>query len=261
MTDFEIFKKCFPEYVISEEIFTRIADADSCGVFRSSGGFAYARGNRIELLCVAPEFQKRGEGRELLQKCERYIAENGHSSAEIGGGMVCGAEARSAGFFERQGYSIGGDFVEMELALSGFSVAEAQLPENAEFGFYKGGIETLRRAVWEVDEDWVQYFDEDGLFFCCFMDGEIASFCIIGEDEDCLLSDGSAKIGSIGCVGTVPKFRRRGTGLHMVALGAQWLKEQGCDKVFIHYTHLEKWYGKLGARTFQRFVTAEKVLS
>ena len=258
MTDIEIFKACFPEYRISSEVFERVT-AGSIR-FCTEHGFAHVRGGRIELLCVHPKYQRCGEGRRLLSLCEQHVSDSGTDTVSVGGRLVCGAEERTAEFFGKNGYELDGSFTEMELPLDGFSVPEVSLPENAEFGFYSGDTDTLRRAVNEVDEEWVQYFTDDGLFFCCLVDREIASFCIVGGDEDFLLSDGAARIGSVGCVGTVPKFRKKGLGLHMVALASQWLKEQGCDSVFIHYTHLDKWYGKLGAKVFQRFTTAEKML-
>ncbi len=260
MTEYEIFKSCFPQLKIDESNFKKLAFSDSTKLFRASEGFAVCDKDRITLLCVSPEMQGKGIGSTLLSQCEEHIKSSGTSSVSIGGNMLVGAIDGSHDFFKKHGYSLSGDFTEMALALADFSVPHYDVPENTELGFYSGDIEALRKAVAEVDEEWVQYFNEGDLFFCCFMDGELASFCIVGEDERCLLSDGSSKVGSIGCVGTVPKFRRKGLGLHMVALAAGWLKKRGCDSVFIHYTHLYNWYGRLGAKVFLRFTTAEKEL-
>ncbi|MBQ8171881.1 MAG: GNAT family N-acetyltransferase [Oscillospiraceae bacterium] len=260
MTEFEIFKSCFPQLPIDEKAFSRLAFSEDTEVFHTEGGFACTEGSRITLLCVAPQRQRNGEGTRLLKLCEEHIKQNGSAVITLSGSMLPGTTADSRSFFKKQGYTIDSEFMEMELRLSNFTIPDYKTPSNAQYGFFDGSIDELRRAVAEVDGEWVQYFNEDGLFFCCFVNGDIASFCIIGEDEDCLLSDGSTKTGSIGCVGTVPKFRRKGLGLHMVALSAQWLKKQGCDNVFIHYTHLEDWYGKLGAKTFLRFSPAEKRL-
>lgn len=259
MTDYQIFKACFPELIIDETNFSRLAYGEDVHIFRSKDGFAAVRGNSIELLCVAPEYQRQGIGTELLKQCEQHIAAE-HKRVILSGNMLPGATEASTDFFRRNGYAIGECiFNEMSLELADFSAPQYTAQEGAQFCFYDGSIETMRRAVAEVDDEWVQYFGEDGLFFVCLMNGEIASFCIVGEDECCLLSDGK-RIGSVGCVGTVPKFRRNGIGLHMVALAAEHLKSVGCDRVFIHYTHLDKWYGKLGAETFLRFSTAEKAV-
>ena len=259
MTDHQIFRACFPELIIDETNFSQLAYGEGTHVIRAEGGFAAVRGNSIGLLCVAPGFQRRGIGTVLLAECEKYISQQA-DKVVLSGNMLPGVTESSADFFRNKGYTTGEvTFNEMSLELGDFTVPSYEEPEGATFGFYDGSIEAMRRAVAEVDDDWVQYFNEDGLFFACMMGDEIASFCIVGEDECCLLSDGR-RIGSIGCVGTVPKFRRNGLGLQMVALGAEHLKNIGCERVFIHYTHINNWYAKLGAKTFLRFVTAEKAV-
>lgn len=260
MTEYEIFRSCFPQLKIDEHNFNRLTFSDGTRLFREGEGFAVCDKGRITLLCVAPEKQGKGIGSALLSHCEEHIKSTGSKNVSVGGNMLVGAVEGSHDFFRKHSYSLSGDFTEMELALADFAVPHYDVPEDAEFKLYSGDVEVLRAAVSEVDEEWVQYFSDDGYFFCCFMNGELASFCIVGDDESCLLSDGASRIGSIGCVGTVPKFRRKGLGLHMVALAAEWLKGRGCDSVFIHYTHLYNWYGRLGAKVFLRFATAEKEL-
>ena len=78
---------------------------------------------------------------------------------------------------------------------------------------------------------------------------EIASFCILGYNDATILNDGAKRMGSIGCVGTVPDFRRRGIGLEMVAEAAKLLLQRGCDDIFIHYTAVYDWYSRLGFKT------------
>lgn len=260
MTEYEIFKSCFPKLKIDERNFNQLAFSEGTTLFREGEGFAVCDKGRITLLCVAPDMQGKGFGSALLKQCEAHIKSLGETSVSIGGNMIVGAAEGSYEFFKKRGYTLSGDFTEMELPLRDFAAPQAKLVENAEFRFYNGDIEALRAAVAEVDEEWVQYFDDDGCFFCCLVGSELASFCIIGDDEACLLSDGTSRIGSIGCVGTVPKFRKKGLGLQMVALGAEWLKSRGCDSVFIHYTHLCNWYARLGAEVFLRFAAAEKEL-
>jgi len=57
-------------------------------------------------------------------------------------------------------------------------------------------------------------------------------------------------VGVPGCVGTVPRFRRQGIGLKMVALACEELRKMGCDTGFIHYTGVAHWYARLGFQTF-----------
>ena len=115
-------------------------------------------------------------------------------------------------------------------------------PESIAFRYFEGNIDVLRKAVSEVNRDWVQYFNEGGRYFCAYARDEIAAFCFLGEMgrvED-------LRVGGPGCVGTVPKFRKQGIGLRMVQIGTEILKRDGFDLSWIHFTHLEKWYMKLG---------------
>ena len=98
--------------------------------------------------------------------------------------------------------------------------------ENITFGEYKGDISRLKKAVNEVDEDWVQYFGEWSRVFCAFDKDEV-----------------------VGCVGTIPKYREKGIGLEMVRRATVLLKKEKYDISWIHYTHIENWYKKLGYET------------
>ena len=115
-------------------------------------------------------------------------------------------------------------------------------PDGIVLKRFEGDIEVLKKAVFEVNEDWVKYFNEGGCYFCAYEGDEIASFCFLGE----MGRVGELRIGGPGCVGTVPKFREQGIGLRMVQAGTEILKRDGFDLSWIHFTHLEKWYMKLG---------------
>ena len=115
-------------------------------------------------------------------------------------------------------------------------------PEGITFRYFEGNIEVLKKAVSEVDGDWVRYFNEGGCYFCAYAGDEIAAFCFLGE----MGRVGDLRVGGPGCVGTVPKFRKQGIGLRMVQVGTEILKRDGFDLSWIHFTHLEKWYMKLG---------------
>ena len=260
MTEYEIFRRCFTQLAIDEHTFSLLACPEGAQVFHEDGAFAITCGNRITLLCTAPEKRGNGAGSRLLAQCEQHIRSNGEKEVRLGGSLLPGAAYGSYDFFAKRGYTIGGEFNEMSLKLSGFSAPEDDIPDGARFCMCTSDISELHRAVAAVDEEWVQYFTYPDAVFCCYYNGVLASFCIIGDDEHCILSDGKAKVGSIGCVGTVPEFRRRGLGLRMVALAAQHLKDRGCDDTFIHWTHLDKWYGRLGAQVVLKFSPADKVL-
>ena len=117
--------------------------------------------------------------------------------------------------------------------------------ENITFGEYKGDISRLKKAVNEVDEDWVQYFGEWSRGFCAFDKDEVVAFCILSD----LGMQDNLKIGGPGCVGTIQKYREKGIGLEMVRRATVLLKKEKYDISWIHYTHIENWYKKLGYET------------
>lgn len=145
-----------------------------------------------------------------------------------------------------------GEFAEMSLDLADYQEQTQPIP-SVRFDFYKGEIEPLLRMVAAVDTAWPIYFRTGSPIFCAFLDDQPVSFCIVDEEADCMISHPGVKVGSIGCVGTLPAWRGRGIGLRMVDLATLWLKEAGCDKAYISYTAIDFWYARLGYETFARF--------
>lgn len=122
-------------------------------------------------------------------------------------------------------------------------------PAGITFGDYRGDLETLRAAVAQVDEDWVQYFNEGDRVFGAFSGDQLVAFCSLEEMGQ---PDG-LRISGPGCVGTLPPFRRQGIGLEMVRRATLILKEEGYALSWIHYTHLADWYSRLGYRPVLRW--------
>lgn len=249
-----IFSACFPQLALPNDIFEELSGIKNAFIIEEENGFAAVSDNNIILLCVHPDHTCKGIGTRLLKAAEQHIKDNGFDKAIIGGTssqLFIGAVSHSADFFRKNGYSLSPDIAEMKLELADFSadICPFTAPEGVTFGYYSGSKEQLLNAVAQVSKDWVQYFDS-GNIFCGFFNNEVASFCIVDEDIRCLLSDGKSKVCSIGCVGTVPKFRRKGIGLKMVALAAEDMKRKDADKCFIHYTAVYNWYARLGAEPF-----------
>lgn len=151
-------------------------------------------------------------------------------------------------FFENEGIrAMPADHfcVELAMPLAGELPPAPECASGYRFDWYRGDPEKLCRAVAQVAEDWVQYFTPENRVLCAFDGEEIASFCIV---DDFGQSQGR-KIGGPGCVGTVPAYRKQGVGLRLVWEATRLLKEMAYDVSWIHYTHLDRWYGKLGYET------------
>lgn len=274
---YRLFAECFPELPIPEDIFGRLIDIDNCGIiphFEDGifAGCSVIQENNIRLVCVKPDLRGRGIGHMLMQKSEELIAGNGFRTAVLGGwdsGLFIGAvtpeeqwKNKCNSFFEKEGYRDCGGCLEMKMSLSDFLPDSAPpCPENVTFGYIeKSRREELLSAVEAVDDDWVQYFDFESPIFAAQTEGKIAGFCIIDVNAETIVSNGKNNVGIIGCVGVAPQYRRRGIGLAMVAKAMEDIKQKGCDDLFIHYTYLDRWYGKLGIKTFLYFRFGEKEL-
>lgn len=256
MTDYEIFLDVFPQLNVTEEQFIHITDRNNCAVFREENGFACIKENRIVFIGVAEKSRRKGIGKRLLSKCENHVRKQGFD--RIGAsGFITGIPHTGIDFFRAMGYEIGDTGVEMGMDLKNFSPV---LPDtDITYDFLTDRHDELIKAVASVDEDWVQYFSEDSNTYCGFKAGEIVCFCLVDFDAECILSDEKSRVTSIGCVGTVPKFRRKGYGLKMVENATLISKEKGCNKGFIHQTHLESWYGKLRYETVIKFSPVRKI--
>lgn len=125
--------------------------------------------------------------------------------------------------------------------------------KNITFGYYEGDMQILKEAVGKVLEGWIEFYTGEYRTYCGYIDGKIASFCMV-EDMGVHTIDGKElKLGGPGCVGTLPEYRNLGIGLTMVSKVTQILKEEGYDYSYIHFTRVPQWYKKLGYKTSLRW--------
>ena len=261
MTEYEIFKECFPQLTLSETQFETLLNKNGCKqILRYENGelagFAYIYRSCLRVMCVAEKYRGKGIGSSMLEEAEEMIKGAGYSGVTAGGldsalfiGEVISEEqfrAQGAGYLGKHGYIAKNGCVEMVLDMDKLS-CDIPFPDETEYGIYSGSRTKLLEAVEKIDPDWIEYFRYADTVFAAWYKGQLAGACILGYDDTCLVSGDGFKTGNIGCVGVVPEMRRNGVGLSMVAKAAQLLKEKGCRNAFIHYTHLEKWYGKIGA--------------
>ena len=127
---------------------------------------------------------------------------------------------------------------EMVLALDQFEPLryDKKLDDRITFGCYQRdkdisprNIDEIKEAVGKVDKNWVQYYNETQRIYCGYVNGKIASFCIIEDMGVHDLNGRKVKVGGPGCVGTLPEYRNKGIGLTMVKHVTQILEEEGYD--------------------------------
>lgn len=87
---YKIFKECFPTTLISKEEFEKKLDFNDSEVLKEYDenlnliGYSIIRENCISLICVKPEFQKKGHGTKLLLESEKKIRNNGFKEIFLG---------------------------------------------------------------------------------------------------------------------------------------------------------------------------------
>ena len=243
----DIFNLCYPMFAMKSETFESLMINERTHLIvhcedEVPVGFAIVEGAALRLICVAPEYQRKGIGSRLLSEAESCAAEQGQDMLLTGGAsskFLIGADKTASGFFEKHGYVTVGGCDEMLMKLSDFTFDESAFRghQTAEYSWYHGDIGTLGKAVAEVNEDWVQYFTDGSRVYAATVGGEIASFCIVDTDVKNYLSDAFGRVGMPGCVGTVPKFRNCGIGIELIARVTQYLKESGMNIYLVHILH------------------------
>lgn len=158
------------------------------------------------------------------------------------------------GFFENESVrALPEEYVfdEMILSLNNFNVNmyNKKLDNAVSFGYYDGNLDELKKAVEKVEKHWAPFFTGTDRIFCGYVNGKVASFCLVSDMGIHSIQGRALKIGGPGCVGTLPEYRDNGIGLTMVRHATQILKEDGYDYSYIHYTYLAPWYEKLGYKT------------
>lgn len=257
---FYIFQLCFPDMKISYKRFYDLVHRDSCVYFEKREGdelcaFAIVEDFAIRLICVIPSKQRQGIGTKLIAEIEDYARNSGYEKIITGGvssRLFIGAVADSWGFFEKNGFASVGGCDEMLMHLKDFQLEHLNLhgSDLAEYGWYDGSLDDMKKAVSLVDESWAQYFTTPEKIYVAKVNGEIASFCLVDINCQNYLTDQYGKVGMPGCVGTVPKFRNKGIALEMVARVTEYLKIKGMVVSFIYFTGVAEWYEKIGYKSF-----------
>ncbi|MHB8129557.1 MAG: GNAT family N-acetyltransferase [Mobilitalea sp.] len=277
---FNIFKECFNDIPITEDIFYSLFEYEQCELITKYNqnemiGFSAVRGNCIVLLCVAPEFQRKGFGTQLVTESEQLIKKNAYDSVIIGGThskLFLGAiteekewNQRHNYFFEKCGYTADNGCLEMVMSIKNYCLDNVNtllnLP-NITFKYWnKEDKSDLLFAVTEVDEDWVKYYEYDIPIYVAMEQGKCVGFTILSYNDITLCSNGHNNVGKVGCVGVIPSKRNCGIGIALVAYATNELKKNGCDESYIHYTYLDKWYGKLGYKPIFWYWFGKKIFS
>ncbi len=273
---YDLYCRCFPHLKVRyDDFFDKLGYRNTERIKVSEhgelAGVSLVSGNAVLLLCVDERFRNKGYGTELLKKSENMIISSGYDSIILGRGssyLFQGvpflADRGPCPFFEKRGYSADWESVDMTMELKDFSIDRVQIPECPENIVFRYAKDTERGklldAVNLIDPDWCRYYEQtEDHVLVAEEEGELVGAALVSRDGAPFYTEGSRITGEIGCVGVVPKARKKGIGLRLVAIGTDELKKMGSDTAYIGYTHLEDWYASLGYKPFMRFWMGHKV--
>lgn len=277
---YALYQVCFPHIGCQEELFYRKINIGSCEIIGEEkdgkpAAIAIITADTLTLLMVHPKYRKQGIGTLLLERAESVVREKGYKELYLGfhsgqclfQGVPVRDEETYHLFFQKRGYEEIKWSLDLVMFLKDYDYENTlnliNAPDLSTITFRYAQAEDAKRlqeAVKEVDEDWCQYVTPESPTLLVEEYGEIMGFECVNTGG--FKSPGSANLicGAVGCVGVVPKFRKRGIGKVMVAYGTNELKKQNVDVCYIGFTHLEKWYKSIGFEIFLRFWMGKKQL-
>lgn len=272
----QLYNDCFPTLRTDRESLAHRLGigSGSCvltypGENGAPAGFAVIRQNALLLLCVRPERQGQGIGTALLKKAENEIRRHydrivlGHADTYLFPGVPMDKTTDAHAFFEKRGYAHLWTAFDMTLDLS-------QYTHRPELDCTDPAL-TIRMRL-DTPEDRAKAgacsarIESFGDYFAWLPDMLLAEWNgeIIGGTsvhvENCFLTAAYPEANTFGPLGVLEEYQNRGVGMRLCQDALDILKARGCRSVFIGYTWLEDWYGKLGAKRCMDYWMGEKTL-
>ncbi len=275
----ELYSACFPGNIRSEKTVrellgrpdnTCLLETDKEKLLAAS----VINENTVLMLCVLPEYRRRGIGSRLLEKSESLVQEKGFSEIQFcdGPGYLTPGiplTTDNEAFFSKRGYTHAwGDCecVDMSLCLQDFQEGNASLGDTIDGVTYRwAGEEDRERAVDCVESsypEFTEYYRNGELYggqgpeqvLLAEMNGTVCGALLVGSGTE------QADVGSVGCTVTRPEYRCRGIATRMVRLGTGYLKSLGLSKGFLGYTYTDivPMYQRSGYQVCMKYMMGKK---
>lgn len=246
------------------------------GRFQNRGG--------IGALCVHPDFQRRGVGTQLLERCEDYLRKHDSplTTLYFSHHLLPGIPADSpsgVAFFKRHGYEGFTPCVDMWRELLTY-----ELPEKAVAAMQQNPTVEIRRAredeanrvldfvSREFPGGWTYstkaHFARSGKasdIIVAVEKSEVIGFCHTSDWRSSWLMPNiywhellGERFGGLGPIGIGAEHRKRGLGLAICAVAVEELKRAGVEKMAIDWTTLVDFYGQMSFTVWKTYLQAEK---
>jgi GNAT superfamily N-acetyltransferase len=233
-----------------------------CGILVNEEGTC----NAMWLLHVLPEFRNRGMSTLLYQSAQQNV--KGKWTAGGGTGywwqgvpVGCGED-----FLEKRGFRWSWTSIDMLLSLEQWNKPGKNVTSYIDI--LKPEDSKLLIEMLKAEEDlsgWIGYYktmidnSEHHRILVAHADKTIVGCTmVLGEKDIRCHRNIDGKVGGIGCIGVMEKYRERGIGAALVAEVHSRLKAAGYTHSYVGYTWLEEWYGKMGYKVFCRQLMGER---
>jgi len=230
----------------------------------------------IDGLGVAPQFRKRGVGRELVKKAIESLRERGMETAQC---MVRDDKPICKHIFDSMGFGLTRIFSKMRRKMD---TIPSSIGENKDVRIraMKEGIEDIelvRRLYNEAFsehfnfrpltlEEWKHWsknpdFDREGWFFALLEDKPMGHVCTWIDSK--FVKFKGIKRGSIDSIGVLKPYRKKGIGISLVLCALEYLKSREMTEVELGVDDLNetaaiKLYEKVGFKVIHKVLTYQE---
>ena len=253
---YALYLEAFPDYPVRQDSFAALwhSDAVTYHVASEGGhliGFALTSGQSVTLLAVANAYRRRGIGERLLKEAEHTILARGYRRIFIGRGekyLLQGApreHGEAIAFLEKRGYRA--TWESADLVLTPEHLASVPTPQEITLRYAEeSDRDALLAVVDAVNHGWHRVFAEcREKSFIALQGNEIVGFAAISAEGGRFQREGDG-VGSIGCVGVLPREQNRGIGSYLVMGAAQTLFREGSFAIELRYVTRNSFYERLG---------------
>jgi GNAT superfamily N-acetyltransferase len=226
----------------------------------------------IQLLLVAPAWQRQGVGGALLKAALEHVATEGAGRPSLGGGGgdyiwpgVPADLAPAVRFFSRRGWRLDDLVSDLTADLRTYTAPPGVAERAARAGItlavaaggeLTGAVDFERRWF----PEWLHWFQEPGVSALLARDrgGEVVGSLLLAGPGRCsvfwpMLGEDMA---TIGAVGVAEPARRRGVGAAMVVRASEVLKQAGAGSCHIGWVGLQSFYEQLGYRRWRDYLVS-----